>query len=73
MSRDYANNKEKSMNVTWSDDSEEESEEDAVEENNQAFTAKVEEDEQESIEEKIKTMKSLLNNHIKNYLIKGLD
>ena len=51
MSRDCANNKERSMNITWSIDSEEEIEEDAMEENNQAFTTKVEEDEQESIEE----------------------
>ncbi|KAL5570631.1 hypothetical protein UlMin_027206 [Ulmus minor] len=47
MSRECANNKGKSMKVTWSDGSDEESEE----ENIQAFTAKLEEFEEESIEE----------------------
>ncbi|KAL5578055.1 hypothetical protein UlMin_019754 [Ulmus minor] len=52
ISRDCANNKGKSMKVTWSDDSDEESEEEEIEEENiQAFTAKLEEFEQESIEE----------------------
>ncbi|KAL5579940.1 hypothetical protein UlMin_012382 [Ulmus minor] len=46
------NNKGKSMKVTWSDDSDEESEEEETEEENiQAFTAKLEEFEEESIEE----------------------
>ncbi|KAL5579933.1 hypothetical protein UlMin_012375 [Ulmus minor] len=50
--KDYANNKGKSMKVTWSDDSDQESEEEEIEEENiQAFTAKLEEFEQESIEE----------------------
>ncbi|KAL5563400.1 hypothetical protein UlMin_033147 [Ulmus minor] len=52
ISRDCANNKGKSMKVTWSDDSDEESEEEETkEENIQAFTAKLEEFEEESIEE----------------------
>ncbi|KAL5546929.1 hypothetical protein UlMin_006616 [Ulmus minor] len=47
-----ANNKGKSMKATWSDDSDEESEEEETEEENiQAFTAKLEEFEEESIEE----------------------
>ncbi|KAL5563348.1 hypothetical protein UlMin_033095 [Ulmus minor] len=52
ISRECANNKGKSMKVTWSDDSDEESEEEeAKEENIQAFTTKLEEFEEESIEE----------------------
>ncbi|KAL5541374.1 hypothetical protein UlMin_042465 [Ulmus minor] len=52
ISRDCANNKGKSMKVTWSDDSDEESKEGETEEENiQAFTAKLEEFEEESIEE----------------------
>ncbi|KAL5564602.1 hypothetical protein UlMin_027766 [Ulmus minor] len=52
ISRDCANNKGKSMKVTWSDDSDEESEEGENEEENiQAFAAKLEEFEEESIEE----------------------
>ncbi|KAL5551486.1 hypothetical protein UlMin_001662 [Ulmus minor] len=52
ISRDCANNKGKSMKVTWSDDSDEESEEGETEEENiQAFTTKLEEFEEESIEE----------------------
>ncbi|KAL5540683.1 hypothetical protein UlMin_043335 [Ulmus minor] len=47
-----ANNKGKSMKATWSDDSDEESEEEETEEENiQAFTSKLEEFEEESIEE----------------------
>ncbi|KAL5569724.1 hypothetical protein UlMin_026299 [Ulmus minor] len=52
ISRDCANNKGKSTKVTWSDDSDEESEKGETEEENiQAFTAKLEEFEEESIEE----------------------
>ncbi|KAL5540965.1 hypothetical protein UlMin_044257 [Ulmus minor] len=52
ISKDCANNKGKSMKATWSDDSDEESEEEETEEENiQAFTAKLEEFEEESIEE----------------------
>ncbi|KAL5541379.1 hypothetical protein UlMin_042470 [Ulmus minor] len=52
ISKDCANNKGKSMKATWSDDSDEESEEEENEEENiQAFTAKLEEFEEESIEE----------------------
>ncbi|KAL5537707.1 hypothetical protein UlMin_046223 [Ulmus minor] len=52
ISRDCANNKVKSMKVTCSDDSDEESEEEETEEENiQAFTAKLDEFEQESIKE----------------------
>ncbi|KAL5554552.1 hypothetical protein UlMin_041953 [Ulmus minor] len=52
ISKDCANNKGKSMKVTWSDDSDEESEEEETEEENiQAFTAKLEEFEEDSIEE----------------------
>ncbi|KAL5546548.1 hypothetical protein UlMin_006235 [Ulmus minor] len=47
ISRDCANNKGKSMKITWSDDSDEETEEESI----QAFTEKLEEVEQESIEE----------------------
>ncbi|KAL5578304.1 hypothetical protein UlMin_020003 [Ulmus minor] len=50
--KDCANNKGKSMKVTWSDDSDEETkEEETKEESIQAFTAKLEEFEEESIEE----------------------
>ncbi|KAL5545252.1 hypothetical protein UlMin_009036 [Ulmus minor] len=50
ISRECANNKGKSMKVTWSDDSDEESEEEETkEENIQAFTAKLEEFEEENI------------------------
>ncbi|KAL5578318.1 hypothetical protein UlMin_020017 [Ulmus minor] len=50
--RDCANNKGKSMKVTWSDDSDEETKEEETEEESiQAFTPKLEEFEQESIEE----------------------
>ncbi|KAL5539316.1 hypothetical protein UlMin_045734 [Ulmus minor] len=52
ISKDCANNKGKSMKATWSDDSDEESEEEETkEENIQAFTTKLEEFEEESIEE----------------------
>ncbi|KAL5583055.1 hypothetical protein UlMin_015497 [Ulmus minor] len=52
ISKDCANNKGKSMKATWSDDSDEESEEEETEEEKvQAFTAKLEEFEEESIEE----------------------
>ncbi|KAL5567708.1 hypothetical protein UlMin_024283 [Ulmus minor] len=51
ISRDCANKKDKSMKVTWSDNSDKEYEEKVKEESNQALTAKLEEIEQESIEE----------------------
>ncbi|KAL5538393.1 hypothetical protein UlMin_045754 [Ulmus minor] len=50
--KECVNNKGKSMKVTWSDDSDEESEEGETEEENiQSFTTKLEEFEEESIEE----------------------